>query len=91
MARNRLERLADEPDLRLSSKSKEDAWKVIISCIKEEHIIHLIANRNIDIIIICSIYYAVLQDPDIWVDLKIKEIVQVYKNHPQYIEKVSDD
>ena len=86
LARRRLINYFGETSHRLAT-TQELAWKFLYTCIKYEHDIKLIANRSIDVLILCSLFLAFRAEQGID-DSKWKELIAIYQNHPHYLNSV---
>ena len=67
--------------------TQELAWKFLYTCMKHEHTIHLLTNRSVDVLILCSLFLAFRTEQD-QNDAKWKELITVYESHPHFLTSV---
>ena len=70
-------------DLQFASDVETKIREIVLTLILQEPTLQLILNRNIDIIIIATIYACTRLDET---PKKLTEIIKVYKKQPQYLE-----
>ena len=88
LARNRLLKYFGDNN-RNEVAIQELGWKFLFTCMKNEHNTHLLTNRSIDVLVLCSLFLAFRTEQG-ENDSKWKELITIYESHPHFLQTVTE-